>query len=159
MRIIGLLYFLFWIPSLFAQCGKVISVHDGDTFTMQLDGHQKLKVRVAFVDAPEHQQDFGEVSRKFTDGLIYGKQVCLEVKYKDPYGRTVAWVKLANGKVLNEELLKNGMAWHFKKYSKDIRLAQLEATAKTKRIGLWKTVNPEAPWEFRKERKIGFSHK
>jgi len=35
------------------------------------------------------------------------------------------------------ELIRAGMAWHFKKYSDDIRLGRLEQQARREHVGLW----------------------
>ena len=54
--------------------------------------------------------------------------------------------------VVNEELLKLGMAWHYKYFNKDEKLAKLESDAKNNKIGLWSKQSPVAPWEFRKNK-------
>lgn len=41
----------------------VIAVADGDTLTVQVD-QQRLKVRLADIDAPESKQAFGDQSRR-----------------------------------------------------------------------------------------------
>jgi endonuclease YncB( thermonuclease family) len=51
---------------------------------------------------------------------------------------------------LNKELVKNGLAWHFKKYSKDNSYAVLENEARASKVGLWADNNPIAPWTWRK---------
>ena len=71
---------------------------------------------------------------------------------KDRYGRTIAWIYV-NGVSLNKELLKAGLAWHYKRYSKDRDLAILEAEARAKKIGLWSDPNPIPPWEWRRIRR------
>jgi endonuclease YncB( thermonuclease family) len=68
---------------------------------------------------------------------------------KDRYGRTVAWVYV-NGKNLCEELVRNGMAWHYKKYSSDQNLADFETQARIGKAGLWSDPHAIPPWEFRK---------
>ena len=42
----------------------------------------------------------------------------------DQYGRTVAFVFIGST-ALNRELLKAGLAWHYKHYSRDPELAKL----------------------------------
>ena len=154
-----LLFCLFATHSLFAQCGKVVSVKDGDTFEILLDKDLKQRVRIAFVDAPEHKQEFGEQSKEFATKYLLNQKVCIEVQYQDPYKRSVAIVKLSNGKNFNEELVKNGMAWHFVKYSKDKHLAELELQARKSKVGLWAESNPMAPWLWRKQHNIGYKSK
>jgi len=52
---------------------------------------------------------------------------------------------------VNREMIKRGMAWHYKQYSDDETLAQLEVEARRNKSGLWADPNPVAPWEFRKK--------
>lgn len=54
---------------------------------------------------------------------------------KDRYGRTVAWVYVEK-KCLHEELLRSGLAWHYKKYSSDQRLSDMEKEAMQKKVGI-----------------------
>jgi micrococcal nuclease len=51
---------------------------------------------------------------------------------------------------LNKALLKAGLAWHDKQYSRDPELAKLEFEARSKKVGLWKEPDQVAPWEWRK---------
>lgn len=80
---------------------------------------------------------------------MYRKLVEIKPFDKDRYGRTVAWVYVG-GKNLCEELVKNGLAWHFRKYSSDQNLADLEKQARKGRVGLWADPHAVPPWEFRR---------
>ncbi|MBJ6118814.1 thermonuclease family protein [Pontibacter sp. BT310] len=131
---------------------KVVAIKDGDTIELLRNG-QTIKVRLYGVDAPEKNQDFGQRSRQFTSDLAFGKFVKLIEHNKDRYGRTVGTIILPDGRNLNEELVKEGLAWHYKAYSKDTRLANLEADARRLKRGLWASPNPVAPWDFRKDKK------
>ena len=71
----------------------------------------------------------------------------------DRNGRSIAELILPNGVNVNKALVKMGLAWHFKKYSKDDSYAKLEIAARNKKAGLWKDKNPIAPWEWRKLKK------
>jgi micrococcal nuclease len=51
--------------------------------------------------------------------------------------------------VLNQELLKAGLAWWYEKYSKDMVLRDIEAEARTAKRGLWVYPDPVPPWEWR----------
>ncbi|GAB3539578.1 hypothetical protein GCM10027443_36290 [Pontibacter brevis] len=136
---------------------KVIGIKDGDTIELLRNG-QPVTVRLFGVDTPEKKQAFGERARQFTSDLVFGKTVRLIEHNKDRYGRTVGTIMLPDGRNLNEELVKNGFAWHYKAYSKDTRLANLEADAKRFKRGLWQDPNPVAPWDFRKEKRSGNSN-
>ena len=133
---------------------KVISIKDGDTIELLKDG-QPVRVRLQGVDAPEKKQDFGTRSRQFTSDLCFGKNVNLVVDGTDRYGRTVGTIIFPDGRTLNQELVRNGFAWHYKAYSKDPELARLEEEARSAELGLWAGKNPTAPWDFRKNQRTG----
>ncbi len=135
--------------------GRVTAVADGDTFTMLLPGNKQVKVRFHGIDCPEKKQDFGTRAREFTASHVFGKTVTVLVKDHDRYGRTVGLVILADGRSLQEELLINGLAWHYKRYDKTARFALLEADARRRKAGLWSMRSPVAPWDFRKNPKGG----
>ena len=136
-------------PSLlFAWEGKVVSVTDGDTIKVLKAGIQ-VKVRLAAIDCPEKGQPYGQAARKFTAKLVAGKSVKVWPTDTDRYGRTIAFV-FVGGVDLNKELLKAGLAWHYKQYSRDPELAKLEFEARSKKVGLWKEPDQVAPWEWRK---------
>ena len=132
--------------------GKVISVKDGDTLHI-LYKKKDIKVRLNEIDCPELGQDFGQKAKKVTSDLCFGKEVTLIVKGKDYFGRTLGDVILPDKKNLNHLLVEKGMAWHFKKYSKNTILKELEKQAKATKRGLWSQPDPMAPWEFRRNQK------
>ena len=43
-----------------------------------------------------------------------------------------------------------GLAWHFRKYSKDEKLQALEDQARAEKVGLWKDNNPIPSWDWRR---------
>ena len=49
----------------------------------------------------------------------------------------------------NLQFVRQGLAWHFKKYSDDQELAQAEIDARAARSGLWSGFDPMPPWEYR----------
>ena len=128
--------------------GRVVGVADGDTITV-LVGVEPRRVRLAGIDAPEKGQAFGQRAKQATSRLVFGRTVKVVVRGQDRYGRTLGEVRLPDGTSLNERLVEEGWAWHYARYSKGQRLAELEATARRSRRGLW--VDPRAlpPWEFR----------
>ncbi|GAA4302168.1 hypothetical protein GCM10023183_13820 [Nibribacter koreensis] len=131
---------------------RVIAIKDGDTIELLKDG-KPLRVRLYGIDAPEKNQDFGTRARQFISEMCFGKDVRLEVKDIDRYGRTVGIIYLPDGRNLNYEMVKNGFAWHYKAYSKDPELGRLEEEARLDKRGLWDWPSPVAPWEFRSNRK------
>jgi endonuclease YncB( thermonuclease family) len=132
--------------------GKVVSVTDGDTISVMRDG-EAVKVRLSGIDCPEKKQAYGERAKQFTSDLAFGKTVSVSYSSKDRYGRIRGEVLLPGGKVLNQELVRAGYAWHYTQYSKDRTLAALEEEARKARRGLWQERDPVPPWEFRKARR------
>ena len=131
--------------------GTAVYISDGDTFYLFTERYGRVKVRVADIDCPERSQDFGLEAKEFVINEIEGKTVTLEVKGMDPYGRTIAFVKY-DDKDLSEQLLINGLAWHYKKYSELESFSELEKQACEAKKGLWAASNPIAPWDYRKSR-------
>ena len=67
----------------------------------------------------------------------------------DKYGRTLGDVILTDGQNVNRELVKAGLAWWYRKYSKDQSLGELETQARQAKLGLWADKDPIPPWEWR----------
>lgn len=132
--------------------GRVVAISDGDTFRLLTDEKQTVRVRLHGIDAPEKGQDFSTQSRQVLSELIFGKEVHLEQKDKDRYGRVVA-VVYCNGVNVNEEMLRRGMVWHYKEYDRTEAWAELEQRARSTKTGLWQQLSPTSPWQFRKEKR------
>ena len=134
-------------------CVMVTSITDGDTFRGLTKDNEEIKFRIYGIDAPESHQAFGNKSTQYFADLIFGKTVGIKVQSTDFFGRLVVWVYTPDGKDVSAEMLKAGMAWHFKKYDKSKEYALLENNAKLKRVGLWADKDPIKPWEFRRKKK------
>lgn len=132
---------------LFAFSGKVVSIHDGDTITA-LQGKQQIKIRLFGIDAPELKQPYGKKSKQFLANLIVGKVVEVEENGKDRYKRTIGTIYL-NGTDINAQMVENGYAWAYRKFSK--KYTAQESQAKKQRLGLWRDKEPVPPWEWRKK--------
>ncbi len=129
--------------------GKCTGVLDGDTIEV-LYKERPVRIRLAGIDCPEKRQAFGQKAKQATSNICFGKDVTVDVQGHDRYHRLIANV-MVDGIVVNRELLRRGLAWHYKKYApKDKDLAALEADARSKRVGIWADKNPVPPWEFRK---------
>ena len=138
--------------------GKVVAIADGDTFTV-LQNNTQIRIRIDAIDAPEKGMPYAKSSKKYLSALCFGKFVTVKAVKIDRYGRTVARVMLANGKDISTEMIRAGYAWHYKKYSKDKALSDLEIRARKNKTGLWKDTNPIAPWEVRQMHRKGISTK
>lgn len=140
--------------------GRVVGVSDGDTITVLVDNHDRLKVRLAGIDAPEKSQPFGSVSKKSLSDQVFGKTVNIESNKKDRYGRFLGRV-IFNGTDVCLEQIRSGMAWHYKRYSNEQseslrrEYADAESQARQLKIGLWSEPTPVAPWEFRHQGRGG----
>jgi endonuclease YncB( thermonuclease family) len=130
---------------------KVISVKDGDTLEVLVDGKAE-RVRLFAIDCPESSQPFGKAAKKFTSDLCFGKLVSLVAQPKrDQYNRIIATVYIDDATCLNEELLKAGYAWHYKQYSNNENYTAMENTARAEHLGLWQDKYPIAPWKWRRD--------
>jgi len=128
---------------------KVIGVKDGDTFVLLVNGKEQV-VRFAHIDCPEKKQPFGTKAKQFVSDACFGTFVTLVHNNKyDRNKRLIAEVLLADGRNLNKELVKNGLAWHYKKYSADTAYASLETTARQQKAGLWIENTAVPPWQWR----------
>jgi len=127
---------------------KVIGVTDGDTIVVLTDNNKQIKIRLEGIDCPESSQDFGEKAKQATVDKKKKKRVRVKETGKDKYGRTLAFV-FVNDLCVNNELIKEGMAWHYRENNHNPGLAELEQQARAGKIGLWSQSAPIPPWDFR----------
>lgn len=135
----------------------VVSVHDGDTIRAISQNGQKLKIRLAYIDAPELNQAGGYASKTALSHLILNQTVQLEIFNTDQYQRQVAKV-IHNGKDINLKQIAEGNAWHYRSIAKQQqsktdyqKYQQSQITAKNNKKGLWQNTKVIAPWTFRKQ--------
>ena len=120
---------------------------DGDTF------HTDTGERVRFlgINAPEvahHGRDpepFGQQSTDWLRDLINNQTVRLVIDLDEPtdrYGRTLAWVYLHDGTLVNELALSTGNAKLMDRFGLppdlEPQLRAAAASAKERELGLWK---------------------
>lgn len=138
--------------------GKVVGIADGDTITVLDAGKVQHKIRLEGIDAPEKGQAFGTKSREAMSEKVGGEEVVVRWEKKDRYGRILGDVYLGD-RHINLEMVQDGLAWHYKQYSKAKELADAEDEARKAKKGLWVDKQPVPPWEFRKrereKRKLG----
>ena len=140
-----------WLLAPAARELAVATVHDGDSLALRAGHGQRIELRLAGIDSPEHGQPWGEESRAALQRLVDGKRVRFERQDTDRYGRTVARVFVGAVDV-NEELVREGNAWVYRRYAKDARLDSLEREARAAKRGLWALPPQERipPWKWRK---------
>jgi len=123
---------------------------DGDTIEV-LHNQRPERIRLSGIDCPEKGQAYGNNAKIATSELVFGKDVTLQTHGYDKYKRTLADVLLPDGMSLNQEFVKQGWCWWFRKYAPgDTVLEQIEREAREERKGLWADPRPVPPWEWRK---------
>lgn len=132
--------------------GKVVRVADGDTVTILTDQREQIRVRLDGIDAPERGQDFGTKATLFVRDLCLNKTVTIHKKETDRYGRVLGVLYVGDVNV-NEALIRQGLAWHYKHYSNDPILDSLERLARREKLNIWSMDSPIAPWIYRKSKK------
>ena len=153
----------------------VVRVSDGDTMTVIDDNENKISVRFACMDAPEvphtnaekqskksadrNQFQWGVKAQLRVQELVTqgGDRVSLIVTDSDRYGRQVSEVRLPDGTLIQEVLIREGLAQVYQQYLKNCPsaaiLQQAEAEAKQARHGVWGDSKYVAPWEYRRLKK------
>ncbi|MFH1137537.1 MAG: thermonuclease family protein [Pseudomonadota bacterium] len=133
--------------------GRTVKVMDGDSLMVRGEG-KKWEVRLFGIDCPEWDQPFGREAREATASLALNRDVLVEARGRDQYGRVLGVVRLPNGGVLNRELVRRGLAWWFRQFdSRDRALQDLEKQARKKKVGLWADGSPVPPWDWRRRRR------
>ncbi|WP_239494923.1 thermonuclease family protein [Pedobacter yulinensis] len=132
---------------------RVTGITDGDTLEILYNG-QPVKVRLSHIDSPERSggQPFWQEAKQALSALCFGQQVTVHPEKRDRYKRLIATIINADKIVVNEQMVRQGMAWHFSRYSNSRQYAALETTARLKRAGLWQDTQPVAPWVWRKQK-------
>jgi len=135
------------------------SIYDGDTFRVNCDGHEQ-KIRLCGVDAPEVKQPLGIEARDYLRSLVASSQsqvIVIEMD-RDKYNRTVAEVLLdkpSGEQSIQEEMLRAGMAYHYKQFSSNCHNSDVFDTAEligqTQKRGVWQLQGGgQRPWDYRK---------
>ena len=131
-----------------AIAGRIVRITDGDGLVADVDGFGRLNIRLANVDAPEHDQPCAEAKEAL--GQLASPGLCrFRLLARDRYARVVAEVSTAES-VLNEELVRRGHAWTYLRYLSSHRrrhYTALEDEARRTRSGLWGAdTSPVPPW-------------
>lgn len=134
---------LLWLLALSAHAatltGTVVAITDGDTLKLL---------------TPERGQPYGKKARQALADKVFRKQVAVETNKTDRYGRIIGRVYLGD-RDINAEMVADGMAWVYRKYSRDTRLLELERQAREQGRGLW-SLQPDQripPWEWRSQKR------
>jgi len=136
------------VHSLSKATWTVQKVHDGDTVTAVNQSGRVEKFRLANIDAPEYQQPYGQAARQALAQKLSKTPFHMTPNGRDQYDRLLAtlWVDDRN---INRELVAEGLAWVFDRYSPPADLVAAEKGAKKARIGLWEAADPVRPATWR----------
>lgn len=144
--------------------GFVVGISDGDTITVLSEetcegdkgcrsGKRQHRVRLADVDAPEIGQPYGAASRSMLSSMVYHKQVSVRPLGPDKYGRVVGQV-FVDSLWVNGEMVGQGGAWVYRRYSRSPELLEVEAQARNRKLGLWSLQADQImpPWQWRRDK-------
>lgn len=146
-----------------AEVVKFSDCVDGDTIKV-LVNKKEYTVRMLAVDTPESVHPtkgveyYGKEASQYTCNLVKNAKK-LELEYddasdkEDKYGRLLAWV-FVDGKLLQEELIKNGyakVAYLYDDYKYTEKLKSVQEKASANNIGVWDT---EALEEYNKKNNV-----
>ena len=128
-------------------------VVDGDTLDVAGE-----RVRLEGIDAPETSQtcgrawfgtwDCGRAAKRALAKEVAGQTVECAIKGHDKYGRLLGHCSV-QGRDINGEMVRSGLAWAFVKYSNSY--VDAEAEARTAKAGIWQG-EAEPAWVFREKR-------
>jgi len=128
-------------------------VIDGDT--IEIGGQ---RIRLEGIDAPETSQDCprrwfgnwdaGRAATRHVARLVEGRQVRCVPLGNDRYRRTLG-VCSVDGHEINGDLVRQGLAWAFAKYS--LRYVDVEKEARAARLGVWQA-HCQPAWDYRANR-------
>lgn len=135
-------------------------VGDGDSVSARKGDGSTLNCRIDSIDAPETAkpqhgkagQKFGEESKRTLEQLVLNKEVTVRVSKPATtdknYGRSLCQIEI-EGQNIDKTMLREGMAWLYRRYNNDPALAKLEDEAKASKRGLWSDPAPLNPETFR----------
>jgi endonuclease YncB( thermonuclease family) len=134
--------------------GVVVVVIDGDTVLFKPDHYSSgsrafMKVRLADIDAPEHDQPHGEAATQALKALALNQRGEMDIVATDAYGRKVGRLTVGTQSV-NTELVRRGFAWASTRYRRNAGLMEAQREARRARRGLWQDAAPTAPWVWRR---------
>ena len=126
---------------------------DGDTLAIGV-----ARIRLEGIDAPETSQTCGKAwfgtwacgqeATSHLARLVRDREVRCDSRGTDVYGRMLGLCWVA-GLEINADMVRNGLAWAFVKYSS--RYVEIEAEARERKVGIWQG-NAVPAWQYRAER-------
>jgi micrococcal nuclease len=144
--IVYAIYIWLIIPYFFKAQAKVVHLEDPDSYIVMVD-NELSKVQLIGVDAPENKDEcFGEESKKLASRFFSkNREITLEsdseAGEKDVHGRDLMYMTLQDGTLLNEQLIKDGLAKVYvsndTNYKHKDAFLNAEEEAKSEDLGMW----------------------
>lgn len=140
--------------------GVIWQVTDGDTLVVRRPPQERVRIRLAGIDAPETAQPCGAEAKAHLAGLApQGARVAVQPLGIWTHGRRVAWVAARPGNApeadLSLAMVRAGYAYRYPGqpcHPLCEPLAAAEAAAREARLGCWAAGAPERPWDYRRRR-------
>jgi micrococcal nuclease len=138
---------------------RIERISDGDTITVRIDGRSE-KIRLIGIDAPElGQRPWGKKAKEHLESLIEASSLYVTLEYdvvrRDKYARLLSYVRTADGKLINAEMLRDGYAvlFTFPPNVKHVdQFIEAQRQARDRKIGIWgKNGLDQLPVDYRKE--------
>ena len=134
----------------------LLSIGDGDTIRVRQAG-RVITVRLACIDSPENAQaPYGQQARRYLQQrLPIGREVSLNIKTTDRYGRSVA--EVISEININLAMVEDGQAFAYRQYLSGCNAKEYldaEFRASRRRYGVWQVKGGiTRPWDFRRGRR------
>lgn len=144
------------------RLANVIAVLDGDTVLLKrVDGVNQpplfYKLRLADIDAPEKDQDYGESAKATLTRLVLRQQIYVTTVATDSYGREIGWIATKPDETIentiNSEMVRRGWAWASSR-SRSSGLREMQQDAQRNGRGLWARDDATPPWVWRKQKRL-----
>ena len=123
------------------QLAQVTNIVDGDTIDVSMNG-KVYRLRYILIDTPERGRPYFQESTEANRALVAGKTVYLvkDVSETDKYGRLLRYVYLADGTLVNQELVWLGyalIATFPPDIAKETEIRAAQTEAQQAKRGLW----------------------
>ncbi len=147
------IFLLFFLTSCAAWTTRVNQVYEGDTINVSRRGFQS-DILFFGIDCPEKDQPFGAQARAFVEKTLQNKTVDVIMAKQVRRNRPMGYVYV-DGELLNEILIKKGLAWVDDEYCRKglcEKWRRMEKEARQSGIGLWSQPDPVPPWQWRQKK-------
>jgi micrococcal nuclease len=123
----------------------VVKITDGDTIKVKINGKTE-SIRFLLINTPElgkQPKPYSEEAKNLTKKLLSENVVYLEkdTSERDKYGRLLMYIYTPDGKSVQEELLREGLAKVAYVYAPNTkyvnRYREIELDAKERSVGIW----------------------